>query len=427
MNFLKLLMVAVTLFCLLILSASAEQGATVVSPALTVLAEKSYMAKATVAEDEIIFLAEDFEKALNVSFVSSVTITSLPERADGILYLGGSEVALGQVVSRAEIPYMKFVFMSEDIRDSAFEFSADTGNYSMACALYRLEYENYAPEVATVDRTVLAVSTYSNISVYGKMDAYDPDGDALFYEVIQYPENGLLLLTDGNGEYKYVPLSRFSGEDHFSYVAVDRYGNYSDVVSVSLTVTPSSISQVYQDLFESEIHVAAIAMTERGVMASTELGDTYYFYPESEVSRAEFVAMIMKTMGIYATESDVKTVFSDDNDIPAEYKGYVNLAQRLGYVCGKLNGEGNLYFDPNAGITRAEAAVIVYNMVELALPVIRPSYADMNSAPVWARDAVYALSYAGLLDRNGGYIEANSVLTRGTVAQMLYRLSQMDL
>lgn len=419
-------LMAFALLCLLPLVASAKNDAPV-SPALSVLSKGSCMAVSSVSDDEIVLAPSDFEKFLNVSYVSSITVEELPERSDGILYLGGSEVSVGQVISRAEIPYMRFVFMNEDVANSSMIFSTNHGPYSMTCSFYRLAYENRCPVISYTEDGTLAVSTYRDISVYGKMDAYDPDGDELTYEVVSYPQNGLLFLTDSQGGYKYVPSSRFLGEDHFSYVAVDRYGNYSEVTEVVLSVSSAPFSQVYSDLLESEIHVAAISLTDKGVMSSTELGGTYYFYPNAEVTRAEFVAMAMKTMNIHVSGENSRTVFTDDGEIPEAYRGYVNLAQKLGYVCGKLDENGNLFFDPNTGITRAEAVTILYNMVDLEIPVIKPLFADMDTVPVWARDAVYAAAHCGLMTRNGGYIEATGTLTRADAALMLYELSSFEI
>lgn len=417
---------AMTILCLLLSLTVMAENTETVSPALAILAERSVMAKTGLMGEELVFTADEFERALNVSSVSSITVTKLPERADGILYLGGSEVSEGQILSRANIPYLKFVFMSEEIRDSSFCFSTNHGAYALTCSLYALEYENRTPVVSSVSESVLAVGTYRDISVYGKLDAYDPDGDEMVYEIVSTPGNGLLILTDSaSGEYKYIPANGYTGTDSFRYVAVDRYGNYSEAVQVTLTVSQPRSMLVYSDLMEDASHVAAISMTERGIMASSELDGNYYFYPSAEVTRAEFLTMAMKTLGIHATASDQPTVFADDADIPEELRGYVSAAQRLGYVCGKLNEAGELVFCPNDGITRFEAATMLYNMTALDLPVIQPLFVDGNTVPIWAQDAVYAMTASGIMTSEKGYVSADSTVTRAQAAEMLYKLSSV--
>ena len=169
--------------------AKSEDG--VVSPALDVLANSAFMARSCISGEEIGFSAEDFARALNVSSVSWITVKKLPERADGVLSLGGSEVTEGQTISGENLSYMKFVFMSEDIKDSAFCFSTNLGNYEIQCNLYAVSFANRAPQLTEAD--VAAAKTYREVSVVGTMSAYDPDGDALWYEVISYPQNGTLL------------------------------------------------------------------------------------------------------------------------------------------------------------------------------------------------------------------------------------------
>ena len=414
--------VTVTLLCCSHVCFAEDVDDPMVSPALAVLAERSSMAKAGLVGSEVGFEAEDFERALNVSAVTSITVTSLPERADGILYFGGNEVTVGQTISRANISYLTFSFMSEEITDSAFRFSTNHGAYDMECAVYCLKYENRSPVISSVSETVASVSTYKNISVFGKMDAYDPDGDKLSFQVISYPKNGLLIADSDEGTYQYIPVNGFTGADGFRYVAVDQYGNYSKPLQVTLNVTQPKTTLVYSDLMERESHVAAIAMTERGIMASSELNGTYYFYPDEEVTRAEFLVMAMKTMGIRRGVSEEATVFADDSEIPLEFRGYIAEAQKLGYVCGRLNEENALVFCPNDKITRYEAAVMLYNINEMELPVIKPTFADANAVPVWAREAVYSMTAAGILTDEKGYIDADATVTREQAAQMLYRL-----
>lgn len=427
MNFRKrfsLFVIALVMLCLSLSCFAESTEEPMVSPALAILAGKSMMATSGMVGNEICFDAETFERALNVSAITSITVTGLPERSDGILYLGGSEVAVGQTISRANIPYMTFVFMSEDITDSAFRFSTNHGSYDIECSLYCLTYENRRPEVSSVSEAVVSVSTYRDVCVYGEMDAYDPDGDEMMYEVISYPKSGLLLLESGSDTYRYTPVDGFTGEDSFRYVAVDRYGNYSDPVQVTLNVSQPKSTLVYRDLAESDAHVAAIAMTERGIMASSEFDGDYYFYPTAEVTRVEFLAMAMKTLGIRVDSSDRETVFADDVNIPAEFRGYVDTAQKLGYVCGKLNEQNALVFCPNDKITRYEAAVMLYNMSETEIPVIKPLLMDANTVPAWAQEAVYSLVASGILTSEKGYVSANAPVTREQAAQMLYKLSR---
>ncbi|QJD85752.1 FG-GAP-like repeat-containing protein [Cohnella herbarum] len=76
------------------------------------------------------------------------------------------------------------------------------------------------------------------------------------------------------------------------------------------------------------------------------------------VSRAEMAAMIARAMKW--TTTAVSTVFSDDRDIPSWAKPYIQAA----YEKGILLGTGNNRFVPGAPATRAESAVTMLRLLE---------------------------------------------------------------
>lgn len=411
----------VALAALAFASCTAEKCEPRLSAGLDVLAEREQMTKTGLLADGISFEATDFERALNLSSLSSITVTRLPSRADGVLYLGSAEVSEGQVISRANIGYLTFVGSNHNVRSSAFCFSTD-GGYEMTCNLCLVENVNYSPTLSAVPEAALAVSTYENIAVYGALSARDPEGDAVRYEIVTRPKKGILVLEDAAcGAYRYVPSTGYTGKDSFRYVAVDRYGNYSEARTVSIRVDRADGLLVFRDLVNSAYHVPAIALAEQGIMSSTEIGGEYYFYPTQAVTRADFLTMAMKTLGIQPDTARSETVFADDEKISANLRGYVNVAQRLGYVCGKLGKNGELLFAPDDPITTAEAIVILANMTGEKTPDAVPVFAEGSTVPAWASEAIYTMASVGVIDVTRS-LNATEVLTRGEAASMLYRL-----
>ena len=410
---------------LLVSCGSAEQNAGRISAGLDVLAEQSQMTKTGLVGDGMSFATADFERALNLSSLASITVTKLPSRADGVLYLGSAEVSEGQVISRANIGYLTFVPGGGEVRDSSFCFSVD-GAYEMRCNLRLVEKVNYSPTLSLVSKTSLAVSTYENIAVYGTLSATDPEGDAMTYEIVARPKNGRLILEDAfHGTYCYVPSKGYTGKDSFRYVAIDRYGNYSEARTVTLTVERGENIFVFSDLENSVYHVPAISLTERGIMSSTEIGGEYYFYPAGAVSRIDFLTMAMKTMGIAPDAASAKTVFADDEGISAGARSYVNAAQKRGYICGKIGENGELLFAPDDPITVAEAAVILMNMTGASAPDAVPTFAEGSAVPTWASEAVYTMASMGVIGEQGQTLDATKTLTRGQTASMLYALGRI--
>jgi len=410
-------------FSLTMIAAAETQSNAVVSPALNIISENSHMALSCVAESDLEFESEDFERALNISKVTSITLTNLPERSEGILYLGGNEVVEGQTVSRADIGRLRFEFLGENVNQSAFSFFTNFGRHEIECMLYSLKYTNTAP--TTEIGGVAEASTYKNVSCYGRLPAYDREGDKIYFEVVKQPSNGLLKV-DEKGEYVYTPTRGYTGKDSFRFVAVDEYGNYSPAKEIKLEVESQRSSLVFCDITAEEYHVAAINLTEKGIMSAGEVDGEFYFYPDHTVGRLEYLVMAMKSLGIPVNASAEKTIFYDDAEIPQNLKEYVNTAVKLGYVSGKIDEKGNLLFAPNDKITRAEAAVLLYNMSDLSEPVLCPVFADSNSFPSWAENAINCLASNRILPIKNGFVSATQSLTREDGAYMLYMLNAVS-
>lgn len=407
-------------------AASAGDEALPLSHGLYVLAEENSMAMAGIKGNRISFEADDFARAMNISGVSEITVTEVPPTADGELLVGSTVINEGQTVRGSNIGLMSYSARSDTSTMSYFKFRLGDSAYEIRCNLYLLDGVNHAPTLSGATETTLDVSTHKNITLYGTLPAYDPDGDEITIEVVSYPEEGILILTDkASGSYTYTPSEGYTGKDSFSYVARDKYGNYSASKTVNLTVNKPTTSVVYADMKDSPNYNAALTMTEQGIMSGTQIGDKTYFYPEQTVSRAEFLVMAMNSIGITEVADATETVFADDSDIAGYMKGYVSAAYRLGYIKGTYE-DGKLCFLPNDAITRAEAAVIVCNMIDAATPTVTPTFNDHEDIPAFAEAAVCSLNYMGILSSEGGNISANSELTRGETARVLSFVMQLS-
>ncbi|MBE6553537.1 MAG: hypothetical protein E7666_04250 [Ruminococcaceae bacterium] len=391
----------------------------VVSYGIHILAAQTDMAVSAPVGNEIIFSADAFARALNLSEVRYITVKSLPANTDGELLLGSTRIAAGQTVSAQNLPYMSFSAAADDMTHSYFTFTANGSPTVMVCNLYFMSEVNYTPTVSMASGLTLNASTYKGLALHGRLSAYDPDGDSLIYEIVSYPQNGAVLLTDREqGTYVYTPNAGYVGSDRFSYIARDKYGNYSASATVRLRVEQAGTAITYADMKDSAAYVSAIALTEAGVMSGTQVGSAYYFYPEESVSRVEFLVMAMNAVGVTEVPACDATVFADDADIEPSMKGYVHTAYELGYISGSLSG-GVLSFLPDEAITRAQAAVILANMVGVSDIAVTPTFNDQSEIPVWAKDAIYSLHAVGIMGEESGYITPTAKITRAQTAQML--------
>jgi len=383
------------------------------------MAEQSPMAKSALKGNPITFSADDFARATNLSRVENVTITSLPPTTDGELRVGSTVLTSEQTLSAASVELMTYV-PSSGISNSEFRFKVNDLPYEMCCKLYLLDEQNYAPTLASTPKTALEVSTYRDVTYFGKLTCYDPDGDETYIEIVSYPEKGVLILDDREvGSYRFIPTEGKTGKDSFTYVARDKYGNYSPSATVSLSINKKDTPVTYVDLQNSPHHNAALTMTEKGIMSGTQIANNTYFYPEKAVSRAEFTVMAMSAVGITSVNPTSKTVFADDAEIPSQMRDYIGVAYELGYISG-IEKNGKLCFEPNREITRAEAAVMLANMLDAATPTIKPTFDDSEDIPVWAEHSINALGAMGVMSS----VEDNNIsplepLTRGAAADIL--------
>ena len=244
-------------------------------------------------------------------------------------------------------------------------------------------------------------------------------GDKLTYEIVKYPKNGRLVLHDDEmGAYSFTPNKAFVGEDCFEYVARDEYGNYSASAKVMLSINTQGTSAVYCDLVGDPLYAHAIALTECGIMNGRQIGNNYYFDPEKEITRAEFVITAMNAIGIKSVPSVEKTAFYDDEDIKPEMKGYIALAYSKGYISGSVI-DGNLCFRPDEAIKTSEAAVIISNMIGYASPKVTTVFADASEIPTWSSKAIESLYTLGILESPDNVSGATEVITRGKLAKLL--------
>lgn len=393
-----------------------------VSGGMSIIANGQQMAKSAMINNKIVFSASDFERALNLSEITSITVTSVPPLTDGCLCVADVTVNVGQTISRGNLDLLNFRPVDNGANHTQFKFKVNGSEYEMTCNLYFLSRENSAPTLSMEDERTFEVSTHQSIKVYGRVGAYDADGDDIRYEIVTYAKNGVLDFDGESGEYSYTPTGAYFGKDSFEYVAVDKYGNYSKSQKVMLEVKKLETDVEYCDMQDHKDHHAVLTMTEMGVMSGTKIGNETYFMPNKAVSRVDFVAMLMNAIGQSAPENVLDTGFDDDAQIPTSMKGYVKKAREMGLVDGLVNANGEYLFEPNREITRAEAALMVSALVKGSVPTVKPTFSDKNEIPAWAHDAIYILNDLGILQSENGAIAATSPITRAQTASMLYTL-----
>ena len=399
---------------------SAESGIEVspVSPALSILARGLGTVKNGLCGNDVRFCADDFAEAIGVDSVGRAVITSLPDASAGKLMLGSLEVMKNQTVSAENLSALRFVPSDNAERDSNFTVrTGKTQEYELKCTVRMTKSLNRAP---TEPKERITAVTYKNIAISGRMTADDPEGDSLSYEIVSGTEKGLLVLTDKNGGFVYIPMKNYTGKDSFSYRVTDEYGNRSGTVTVGITVGRSKHGTVFSDMIGDPAHYSAITVCDSEIMTGSEVNGSIVFDPAGKVSRAEFLTMAMKTAGcdVSGIGQGTVSVFSDDGDIPAEYRPYVIAAYNGGMLTG-VGNDGNAMFDPRGNITVGDAMIMLCGILKPGKAVTGQLPAGAETLEGEAAAAVSGLYAMGVIDSADGI---TGELTRADAAELLCRV-----
>lgn len=150
------------------------------------------------------------------------------------------------------------------------------------------------------------------------------------------------------------------------------------------------------------------------------------FRPTQKVTRAELVAMITRSLGLFAGENPQSRFTDIKND--AWYNGAVTAAVEAKLISGDPDGR----FRPNDNITRQEVAAIFGNAITMLEERIEPptstsfdslTFKDKSNVAPWAQTAVGKVASHKIMN---GYQDntfgPRSFTTRAEVAAMLVNL-----
>ena len=270
-------------------------------------------------------------------------------------------------------------------------------------------------EGAPVARDV-EISTYRDIPYEAQFLASDSEGDDMTYAVVQEPRKGTVTIDGVN--FTYTPKKGAVGGDSFTYTATDSGGNVSLPATVTVTIEKTRSGVTYADTGDSKAAAAAQQLAEEGIFTGAKIGDQYYFEPDRPVSRSEFLAMVLETSGREVTAVTM-TGFCDDEAIPTWAKAYAAAGVADGIVQGKTTPEGTA-FRGDEVITFNEAATVLDRVLDLGDVDLDVWYADRETVPSWAAQAVGNMEVASVLSVGSFGSEAmETQVTRADAARML--------
>ena len=376
--------------------------------ALVLCCTAAVPAAATEVESDTVycFTTADFspEEAL-----SGICITSLPDPKSGTVMLGARVLRPGDVLTAQQLEQMTFhPLTAESDRTATVSYLPIYADRVDAVATFSLEVMGRADEAPIAENS--AMETYRNLPNEAMLKVTDPEGKPMSYTVTRTPKRGDVLIRE-DGSFIYTPRKNKVGVDSFTYTATDPAGNVSREATVTITVLKPSDAQQYTDTQGKSCRFAAEWMKNTGIFVGETFNGNGCFSPDKQVSRGDFLTMLVGALEIPIEQDVQSTGFVDD--CAPWLKPYLAAAMRSGLTAGWP--EGNV-FGAEKAITGAEAAVMLQNALDLTA---METASQDESVPAWAADALLTLASHGIA------LEAEEVLTRGDAAEVIYRIAQL--
>lgn len=336
--------------------------------------------------------------------LEGVCITGLPESNAGTIFLGQRVIRVGDILTADQLAQLTF----QPLR---------TEQDKSVTVTYLPIYENKVDKNTTMTISIRgkadkapvaedsAVETYKNLPINGNLKVHDPEGDAMTFSLIRGPKRGDVTLSE-DGSFTYTPKKNKVGTDSFVYTATDPNGNVSRQATVTIQILKPGNQPTYADTVGNDCRFAAEWLKNTGIFTGETVSGKLCFRPNQNVTRGEFVAMLVQSLELQVDENATYTGFTDDT--PTWLKPYLAAALRSGLTAGWPGGN---VFGHQKPITGAEAAILLQNA--LALPI----------TTVGGNDAETALT---VMAENGIALNANEPLNRGQVAQVLYKASRLS-
>lgn len=148
------------------------------------------------------------------------------------------------------------------------------------------------------------------------------------------------------------------------------------------------------------------------------------FHPETQVTRAEFVSMLVRALELKADPNAASAVSFSDVPAGSWYEEAVKIATSRGLISGYASG----IFAPDRPITRGEMAVVLSKALEALGQSVGAAgelagFADQAHIPAWSAEAVAKVTGLGIMKgKAGNRFEAELPTTRAEAAVVVYRI-----
>jgi len=218
-------------------------------------------------------------------------------------------------------------------------------------------------------------------------------------------------------------LKRISLSILFFFIAQVAFPIIQSDVSAKENV-PQEKSENYKDINNHWAKAPIEQLIGRGLVTGREQGGTLVVDPDSQITRAETITVLMRSMfsqqqlELLLAEND-STAFTDSSKNWAHK--YIELANSLNIASGYPDGT----FRPNKNITRAELIALLVRAYHLSeeKQLTKPDSVLFKDVPAnhWARKAIITASLLNIVKGYNGNFKPNDNATRAESFVMVLR------
>ncbi len=344
-----------------------------------------------------------------------VLVTDVPQEDLGTVYLGARPIVAGDVLTISQAQQLTLVPVSGaagEAEISCLSITPDGLEPESRMTIRIGSGKNEAP--TAMDS---AFETYKNIPGTVPLEISDPEDDPMTVQIVKEPKRGTLEIGE-DGSVSYTPMENKVGKDSFTYTVTDAAGNTSEEATVRIRIKKPA-QETYRDMDGDPAQLAAAWLQESGIYQGKTVAGAPLFCPDETVSRGEFIAMCVTLTG--QEPQRLETGFIDSDDTALWLQPYVSTALQCGYL-GGIPTENGLALEADAPMTKAQAAIMLadlLNLPETDAQVVSALDADV---PVWAASALGAVETAGFQELSG----QDGALSRRDAALLLYRCHQLS-
>lgn len=359
-------------------------------------------------DDTYCFGAGDFSEGA----LTGICITGLPDAGAGTVLLGSRVIQPGDILTADQLTQMTFApLRTETDREAVVTYLpiySDRVEKATTMTISIRGKEDKAPVAED-----MFLETYKNLPLDARLKVSDPEGQAMKFTLVRQAKRGSVELKE-DGSFTYTPKKNKVGVDSFVYTATDPAGNVSREATVTVRILKPQDATQYTDTIGSDCRFEAEWLKNTGLFVGQQVNGQLCFDENAPVTKGQFVAMTVKLLGIPVDESAQFTGYSGNT--PQWLKPYLAAALRSGMTAGLPATESGSFGEYDA-VTGPEVAVMLQNTMDLVTDTAAIEMGE--DVPQWAMDAMAVMA------ANGIALDAESQLTRGQVAKILYQVSKM--